>query len=408
MFTGGGRGRWLYPGATTELGFANGMKVTYTNFAKVLIPFTGITSRESLYKLWFPTPSGTATSQDVAASNTTSTTSSAAASSTSVVCAVAASSPAPGYPSPIVRQINNLIGGYYLEGGKYSEVAVLGVPSFVSLDSAEISFQAVGKQFISMAKAAGKIKLIMDVNTNGGGTIFQGYDFFKQFFPSILPYGATRFRAFESTNLIGKKYSEVIGQVPRTLDTSNATLTEIAPDIVSSVFNYRTDVNINYKNFPSCAAKFGPQHYYGGSFTNIIRWNLSDVFAPLNGGGIYITGDGNLTNIAKPFAAEDVIIVTDSYCASTCTIFSELMCQQVGIKTIAMGGRSRHGINQAVSGVKGTNDFPWEYIQNLVQAAYAYATPEDPEEQATTMRPSRAITTASCSFTAPPLAPRTM
>jgi hypothetical protein len=48
-FTRGGRGRWLYPGAATELGFANRMKVTYTNFAKVL--FTGITSGESLYEL---------------------------------------------------------------------------------------------------------------------------------------------------------------------------------------------------------------------------------------------------------------------------------------------------------------------------------------------------------------------
>ena len=74
------------------------------------------------------------------------------------------------------------------------------------------------------------------------------------------------------------------------------------------------------------------------------------------------------------------------------------MRQQVGIKTIVMGGRSRYGINQAVGGVKGTNDFVWEYIQNLVQVAYAYATPEDPEEQTTTTRSSRAITTASCSL----------
>jgi len=150
-----------------------------------------------------------------------------------------------------------LIGGYYFEGDEYSDVAVLSVPSFVSLDSAEISFQAVGKQFISTAKAAGKTKFIIDVSANGGGTILQGYDLFKQLFPSILPYGATRFRAFESTNLIGKKYPEVAGQVPRTLDTSNATLTEIEFDIVSSAFNSRTDVNINYKNFPSWAAKFG-------------------------------------------------------------------------------------------------------------------------------------------------------
>ena len=196
-----------------------------------------------------------------------------------------------------------------------------------------------------MAKAAGKAKLIIDVSADSGGTVLQGYDLLKQLFPSILPYGATRLWAFENTNLIGKKYSEVAGQVPRTLNKFNATLIEIESDIVSSVFNYRTDVNINYKNFPSWAAKFGPQHYYDDDFINITRWNLSDVLTPLNSGGIYITGYGNLTNVTQPFAAEDVIIVTDGYCASTCTIFSELMRQQAGIKTIAMGGRSRHGIS---------------------------------------------------------------
>lgn len=55
------------------------------------------------------------------------------------------------------------------------------------------------------------------------------------------------------------------------LDTSNATLTEIESDIVSSVFNYRTDVSINYKSFPSWAAKFGLQYHYGDNFTNITR-----------------------------------------------------------------------------------------------------------------------------------------
>ncbi|XTI84222.1 hypothetical protein V2W45_1479249 [Cenococcum geophilum] len=311
-FTGGGRDRWLYPGTTMELGFVNGTKVTYMDFAKLPIPFTGITSGD----------------QNAATSNTTPTTSSAAAST-----------PAPGYPSPVALQINNLIGGYYFEGDEYSNVAVPSVPSFVSLDSAEISFQAVGKQFISTAKAAGKTRCQ------------------REWRRSYL---------FENTNLIGKKYPEVAGQVPRTLDTSNATLTEIESDIVSSAFNSRTDVNINYKNFPSWAAKFGLQHYYGDNPTNIIRWNLFDRqhLHP---------GCGSLTNVTRPFAAEDVVIVTDGYCASTCTTFSELMRQQAGIKTIAMGGRSRHEISQAVGGVKGTNDFPWDYIQNLAQ---------EPDEQA--------------------------
>ncbi|OCL15239.1 hypothetical protein AOQ84DRAFT_329766 [Glonium stellatum] len=340
-FTGGGRGRWVYPGATTELGFANGTKVTYTNFAKVLIPFTGITSGQSLYDIWFATPW------------------------------------APGYPSPVVRQINNLIAGYYLEGSHYSDVAVLSVPSFVSLDTAEIQFQDVGKQFISAAKAAGKTKLIIDLSANGGGTILQGYDLFKQLFPSIIPYGANRFRAFETTNIIGQKYSQVAGQVPRILDTPNATLAGIESDIVSSVFNYQTDVDINFKNFPSWDAKFSPQHHFGDNFTNIFRWNLSDILIPLNSGGIYITGYGNLVNVTQPFAAKDVIIVTDGYCASTCTIFAELMRQQAGVKTVAMGGRSQHGITQAIGGVKGTNDFPWDYIQYIIQVTYAYASAEE-------------------------------
>lgn len=154
-----------------------------------------------------------------------------------------------------------MIGGYYFEGDEYSNVAVPSVPSFVSLDSAEISFQAVGKQFISTAKAAGKTRCQ------------------REWRRSYL---------FENTNLIGKKYPEVAGQVPRTLDTSNATLTEIESDIVSSAFNSRTDVNINYKNFPSWAAKFGLQHYYGDNPTNIIRWNLFDVLTPLNSDNIYI------------------------------------------------------------------------------------------------------------------------
>ncbi len=42
------------------------------------------------------------------------------------------------------------------------------------------------------------------------------------------------------------------------------------------------------------------------------------------------------------------------------------MRQQASIKTIALGGRPQGGIMQAVGGVKGTNDYPWDYIYQLV------------------------------------------
>lgn len=57
----------------------------------------------------------------------------------------------------------------------------------------------------------------------------------------------------------------------------------------------------------------------------------------------------------QPFEAENIVVVYDGYCASTCTIFSEFMRQQAGVKTVALGGRPTKDIIQAVGGVKGTN-----------------------------------------------------
>jgi hypothetical protein len=73
-------------------------------------------------------------------------------------------------------------------------------------------------------------------------------------------------------------------------------------------------------------------------------------------------------------------LVYDGYCASTCTIFSELMRQQAGVKTIALGGRPNYNEIQAVGGVKGTNDFPWSYILESVEVPFTFANASHQEE----------------------------
>ena len=50
------------------------------------------------------------------------------------------------------------------------------------------------------------------------------------------------------------------------------------------------------------------------------------------------------------------------------------MRQQASIKTIALGGRPQGGIMQAVGGVKGTNDYPWDYIYQLVNDTFYFGT----------------------------------
>ncbi|KAH7078361.1 hypothetical protein FB567DRAFT_133623 [Paraphoma chrysanthemicola] len=363
-FAGSGRGRWVYPGPTTEFVFENGTTRTYDNYAKVLVSFAGITDGASLYKKWLSGPQPTPTPGAAPSGNSTAPTPSATASATPTPI------PAPGYPPPVVREIHNLIGGYFLEDD-YSDVAVLSVPSFVGIDAQE-EFQATAANFLAAAKAAGKKKLIVDVQANGGGTILLGYDLYKLLFPNNVDHAAAdRFRAFESTDVIGQKFSEVAGTFPRTLvnETGNETLATLNENIASSVFNYRTDIDVNLENFDSWQDKFGPGlEQKGDNFTNLFRWNLSDVLIPLNSGGIYVHGYGPLSNYTEqPFAAEDVVVVTDGYCASTCTIFSELMRQRAGVKYISLGGRPREGITQAVGGVKGTNNYPWTYIQALAQ-----------------------------------------
>lgn len=369
-FAGSGRGRWAYPGPTTELEFENGTSTTYTNLARVLVPLDGVTDGESLYQKYFSGGTGTST---IEGSPTNSSVPTSSASATPSVTPI----PAPGYPPPVIREEANLIGGYYLEDD-YSDIAVLSVPSFGSSSSETLNFPQVAEKFIAAAKAAGKKKLLIDVQANGGGTILQGYDLYKQLFPQGIGHAAfDRYRAFESTQLLSEYHSRIADITPRVFvdpndPNANETLYVLESDVISSPFNYKSDMNASDQTFPSWENKFGPYEQKGDNFSNLFHWNLSDVLTPYNSGGIWVHGYGELANYSsapQPFANEDIVVVTDGYCASTCTIFSELMRQRQGVKYISLGGRSKEGITQAIGGVKGTNNNPWGYIQYLAQLA---------------------------------------
>lgn len=357
-FSGGGRGRWVYPGATTDLTFANGSTASYTNYARVMQPLNGIATGEDLAKTYFNYANSTATF-DLRTPPVPTPTPSAAAQK---------NIPAPGYPTPIFREAENAIGGYYLDEAEYADVAVLSVPSFEGF----VEFQQVGQNFIAKAVADGKKKLVIDVSANGGGIILQGYDLFKQLFPLIDPYAAgDRFRAHESFDLIGQFVSNISGYYPRSLNLSDQNVL----DLESLPLNYRSDLDpTTNAHFTSWADKYGPETHQGDTFTNLFRWWLSDPLVSWNSGGIEITGYG-IPAKAQPFDASNIVIVYDGYCASTCTIFSEMMRRLAGVQTIAMGGRPNDDIIQAVGGTKGTNNYSWNYIQSIVEAVYNYSSP---------------------------------
>ena len=61
---------------------------------------------------------------------------------------------------------------------------MLSINSFVAEDKISglqfQKFSAVVSRFLAACGKAGKSKLIIDVTGNGGGTVFLGYDVFKQ------------------------------------------------------------------------------------------------------------------------------------------------------------------------------------------------------------------------------------
>lgn len=353
-FAGSGRFGYIWPGPQTEIGFENGTTRTYPTIARVIGNFTGVTDGESMYQK-FCTGKKPATSSATTTTTTNTTT-----------------SPAPGYPSPVVISSDHVVSGYFLNSTRNSDVAVLSMLSFEPKTPAE--FQAVVQTFLADAKAAGKTKLVVDLSANGGGYILQGYDTFRQLFPQIEQDGFTRFRYTEALAVMAEVYASAIPA-----DFDPATASDELINMYESVPNYRYDVNLTDGHFASVADKFGPHEYNGDNFTSIIRWDLNDPLTTVNatyGMGMEITGYGSRRNFTQPFAAEDIILLYDGYCASTCTLFSKFLRIQAGVKSIALGGRPVPGPIQGIGGVKGANNFAFDYIQWLASLALDTATPE--------------------------------
>src|SRR5208282_1623133 len=93
----------------------------------------------------------------------------------------------------------------------------------------------------------------------------------------------------------------------------------------------QSNLDRNLHPLPDWQAELGPEDSYNGDdFTALVRFNLSDPIQTI----ITVSGYGNRTNLApSPFKPENIVMVYDGYCASTCTIFSDMMKRQGGVRS---------------------------------------------------------------------------
>lgn len=196
-----------------------------------------------------------------------------------------------------------------------------------------------------------------------------------QFFPDIVPFGGTRYRAHEAADLMGTEISRVSldesgKQTPPTLSLTTShslTLLITAGTLYTSPFNYHSFLSSTLEPFTSWPDMYGN----GDTSTQVLRYNLTDPLVTLStrfGDGITMTGTLTRSNFTTPpFPPENLIVLTDGLCGSTCHLFIDFMTVQAGVRTIALGGRPAYGPMQPVGGTKGANVLTADYLTSFAE-----------------------------------------
>ncbi|KAI1921340.1 hypothetical protein LOZ64_001622 [Ophidiomyces ophidiicola] len=274
---------------------------------------------------------------------------------------------------PVVKTRDGQVAGYFL-GGEHSNTAVLTFRSFSSETVAGIrEFSQAIETFLDQCRSAKKQKLIVDVSGNGGGIIFLGYEAFKH----LLPYG----KITTPMNLPATEQFDTVGRIVTDLINNPKASPELVRAEKNRLFDTNTYVNSDYKKFKSWAEYFGPEGVGHYNFTLPAFWDFENVPASMNSGGIVVYGHATRpVKAPQPFGIEDIVLLTDGICASTCAVFADLLNRH-GVKSIAISGNPRPNRMQAVGGVKGAQVLSYRALWRVAARTLTrYITPEQLEK----------------------------
>ena len=258
-----------------------------------------------------------------------------------------------GYPEPWIRDPYNQMLGFELDDDTMvMRITTFGGPETLPANQSAV-FSQTATEIVDHATSTGRSKIIIDVSSNLGGNIVRGFDLFKLFFPDELPYSATRFRRHDAM--------DTLAQAGRYSNSSFA---------ITLPFLYPAQVT------PDQESDFGSvDDFLGDKTENGV--DVSSLFAnfnysaqasedgPIRGYGV----STDLLNKAMPFKPEDILIVGDGNCVSTCTTFVNLMTNVGGVRSLAFGGRPKKEPMQIMGGVRGAQSAQFSLIETFVNTA---------------------------------------
>lgn len=245
-----------------------------------------------------------------------------------------------------------------------------------------MEFQTDVSIFLAKCKSAGKTRLIIDIRGNPGGTIYLGYDLFKQLFPTLIPYSGIRIRGSDAANALGN------------IASSSQVQNNASSVLATSIFNDKTClVGPDGPSFNSWQQVYGPLTQNGDLFSNIFSWSFSNATLDMTmAPGVVVSGYANKSEIPpQVFTSDSITLVsqqlhqpvglternfansnqqlTDGQCSSTCATFTNLMINQGRVKTATAGGRPNKQPMAVIGGVQGAEVLPVGDLQTLANEA---------------------------------------
>jgi peptidase S41-like protein len=288
--------------------------------------------------------------------------------------------PLPGYPAPIVRDSgSNTTSGYFLQGPQYSNVAVLSVSSFApNGDVGSVNylsdFQRTVETFLVQCRDQGKQRLVVDLSNNGGGFVVAGFDLFAQLFPGSPRFQATNLRLAEGLVSIARGLDELPAQMQPASDNERNAIMQLATSALIGNFIPGEVFRPSGQDFNGVQDILSTVNLNGDTFSAYQQSPLTQPNLEFN-----LTGVGSRSNPPPAvFRPEDVVLLTDGTCGSTCTLFAYFAILGLGVKTVVMGGRPQTGPMQAIAGVEGAQVF---FFNDIQADAAAILTLNPPERQ---------------------------
>ncbi|KAF2093751.1 hypothetical protein NA57DRAFT_21022, partial [Rhizodiscina lignyota] len=260
------------------------------------------------------------------------------------------------YPSdPDVVQLDlsiaggGIVTGYFLHD---ISTAVLSIPSFDQFGDNIGNFSKTVTKFIDSAQKAKLEHVIIDLQQNTGGTPVLAFDTFMQFFPRTEPYAASRRRDHYLANVLGGTTTDFWSSLSPGDDLYDFYYEDLAAS--EWVVTDRLDAETG-KNFSSWPEFYGPREHHGDLFSLPERYNLtSEIFDDEAFDDYFFDSTHSVDpTVQNPFKAENIILLTDGLCSSTCALYAEMMTTQGHVRTVVAGGRPTKGPMQAVSGSRG-------------------------------------------------------